>query len=414
MNAECNIASIETKDLLPVPTGPLQVGLEAPSGADPVKLSLVVPTFNEAKNVAELVRQVSAVLDARLGDSYEVIIVDDDSPDGTWRVACDLMRSYPKLRVMRRQHERGLSSAVIRGWQASRGQVLGVIDGDLQHPPDTMAKLWDEIERGADLAAASRHVAGGGVSDWSMLRRILSRGAQVLGLLVLPGVLGRLTDPMSGYFMVRRAAIGGVTLAPVGYKILIEVVGRGRVRWIGEVGYVFRERTEGESKVTWRLYLEYLLHLARLRLATLPVSRFARFAVVGLSGVLVDMGLLFVLSDPWMLGWGLTRSKLIAAELAIVNNFLWNDAWTFRDLAAGQHGLQRKLQRLVKFNTICAMGLVINVVLLNVQFNYLGMNRYAANAVAIAVVTAWNFWLNLKLSWRTSNAADDAKAAPPS
>jgi dolichol-phosphate mannosyltransferase len=122
-----------------------------------------------------------------------------------------------------------------------------------------------------------------------------------------------LSDPMSGYFMVRRAAIAGVTMHPLGYKILVEVIGRGRVRWIAEVGYVFRERHEGQSKVTWRVYVDYLRHLVRLRLSALSTSRFLRFALVGASGVLVDMAVLFLLSDPRSLGLGLTRSKIVAA-----------------------------------------------------------------------------------------------------
>src|SRR5262249_28215485 len=157
---------------------------------------------------------------------------------------------YPKLRVMRREGERGLSTAVIRGWQAARGEVLAVIDADLQHPPEVTLALWKEMERGADLAVGSRHVEGGGVSDWAFHRRLLSRGAQLLGLAFLPGVLGRVSDPMSGYFMVRRSAIARKILNPLGYKILLEVLGRGDVRRVGEVGYVFRERVEGESKVT--------------------------------------------------------------------------------------------------------------------------------------------------------------------
>ena len=171
-----------------------------------------------------------------------------------------------------------------------------------------------------------------------MARRILSRGAQLLGLLILPGVLGRLTDPMSGYFMVRRASLAGVALDPIGYKILVEVVARGNIRWIGEAGYVFRERVEGESKVTRVLYVHYLQHLLRLRWATLPHSRFFRFCVVGATGVIVDMALLYVLSDANGLGWGLTRSKLLAAEAAILSNFLLNDAWTFGDVARPNRG----------------------------------------------------------------------------
>src|SRR2546423_3620061 len=152
-----------------------------------------------------------------------------------------LSERWPAVRVMRRRSEKGLSTAVIRGWREARGEVLAVIDADLQHPPEVLIRLWEAMKAGADLAVASRHVDGGGVSDWSALRRALSRGAQLLGLAVLPSVVGRVSDPMSGYFMVRRSAIAGAELSPLGYKILIEVLGRGRIRTISEVGYVFRE-----------------------------------------------------------------------------------------------------------------------------------------------------------------------------
>jgi dolichol-phosphate mannosyltransferase len=151
--------------------------------------------------------------------------------------------------------------------------VLAVIDGDLQHPPEVLIALWRAMADGADLAVASRHVEGGGVSDWSLPRRLLSRGAQAIGIALLPGVVGRVRDPMSGYFMVRRAAIAGVPLSPLGYKILVEVIGRGRIDRVAEVGYVFRERREGASKVTWRVYVDYLRHLARLRISQLTRPR---------------------------------------------------------------------------------------------------------------------------------------------
>lgn len=201
-----------------------------------------------------------------------------------------------------------------------------MIDADLQHPPETLQQLWQVMEKGADLAVASRHVEGGGVSDWSLLRRILSRGAQTIGLIILPEVIGRVSDPMSGYFLVRSSCLAGKKLNPLGYKILVEVLAKGKIRWIGEVGYVFQERQEGESKVTKKQYIDYLRHLVRLRLSLWQVNRFFRFAVVGLSGVLVDMMFLFLLSDASTLALPLTRSKIIAAELAIINNFLWNDA----------------------------------------------------------------------------------------
>jgi dolichol-phosphate mannosyltransferase len=395
-------------NLIPAPEGSLAVGpaLPADASAPAPVLSVVIPTYNEALNVEELVRRLSQALEPALGSDYELIVVDDDSPDRTWELAQRLALDYPRLRVMRRSNERGLASAVIRGWQVARGAFLCVIDADLQHPPDVVVELYKLMARGADMAVASRHVLGGGVSDWSIMRRIVSRAAQLIGLVVLPGVVGRVSDPMSGYFMIRRSAIEGVALSPLGYKILIEVLARGRVPWIGEVPYVFHERTQGGSKATAGVYLDYLRHLVRLRASGSPFNRFVRFALVGLSGVIVDMGLLFLLSDPTTLGWGLTRSKLIAAETAIVNNFLWNDAWTFGDVSAHQRGFKQRLRRFGKFQLICLAGVALNTILLNLQFNLLHMNRYVANAVAIAIVTGWNFWLNLKLSWRIAEPSN--------
>lgn len=385
--------------LIDAPAGRLMVPPALDDGALPVRLSLIVPTYNEAKNILELLAQVERVLSSALGDDYEIIVVDDDSPDRTWAIALEASASRPRVRVMRRQGERGLSTAVIRGWQAARGEILAVMDADLQHPVEVNRALLGEIDRGADLAVASRHVEGGGLSDWSLLRRVLSRGAQLLGLLVLPGVLGRLSDPLSGYFMLRREVLAGVELDPLGYKILIEVVARGRVRWIGEVGYIFRERADGESKVTWHVWAHYLLHLLKLRLATLRQSYFLKFCLVGGSGVLVDMALLYGLSDPAMLGMGLTRSKIIAAEVAILSNFLLNDAWTFGNVSSAHPGIGARIRRFLGFNAICSAGLLLNVAILNVLFNFAHLDRYVANAIAILTVTGWNYFLNKKLNW---------------
>lgn len=437
-----NIQSGTAKDRV------FELGL-AKANQGQVIFSLIVPTYNESKNVERLVEILTRLLDEYFDRKfdrndrnsvskseqessnnpnnngiYELIIVDDDSPDLTWQVALDLIPRYPNLRVMRRQGEKGLSTAVVRGWQAAQGRILGVIDGDLQHPPETLAQMLDAMLDGVDLVVASRHVAGGGVSDWGFLRRMLSRGAQMLGLLILPNVIGRVSDPMSGYFMVRRTAIANCPMNPLGYKILIEVLGRGNIQALAEVGYVFQERQEGESKVTWRQYVHYILHLLRLRSRgritkirkklhqklhqnlpqnlRFPAQRFLKFGLVGFSGVFVDMAIFYLLSDASTLAWGLTRSKVIAAEVAVLNNFLWNDLWTFRDLAQQQFGWKKLIKRFVKFNLICLLGIGLNLIILNLLFNYFGVNKYIANLIAIAIVTIWNFWFNLKLSWRVT------------
>jgi dolichol-phosphate mannosyltransferase len=388
--------------------GPLKVPPQVPGDGPTVQLSLVLPTYNERRNLEPLIAQISQILDGAIAEPYELIVVDDDSPDCTWEAALALTETYPQLRVMRRQGERGLSSAVIRGWQGARGKILGVIDADLQHPPEVLEKLLRAVETGADLAVASRHVTGGGVSEWSFTRRFLSRGAQTLGLAILPRVVGRVSDPMSGYFMVKRTAIAAVEMNPAGYKILLEVIGRGQIHEIAEVGYVFQERVAGESKVTWRQYVDYLRHLMRLRsrgrLARLrekfPIDRFLRFGVVGFSGLFVDYTIFFLLFSQ--VGLGLTTSNILSAETAIINNFIWNDAWTFADFSQQQLGWPARLKRFLKFNLICLAGLALNTLLVNIFFNIFGLNAYIAKFIAIAIVTLWNFWVNLKLSWRVT------------
>lgn len=405
--------------LVPVPLGSLQINeliytddSIGTSSTKPVTFSLIIPTYNESKNLEKLVEVLSQILNSYWKGDYELIIVDDDSPDRTWQVGLELMPHYPQLRVMRRQQEKGLSTAVIRGWQASQGEILGVIDGDLQHPPETLINMLNEMQNGVDLVVASRHIEGGGVSDWGFIRRLLSRGAQMLGLIILPNVIGRVSDPMSGYFMVRRSAIANCLMNPLGYKILIEVLGRGSVDKVAEVGYVFQERKEGESKVTWRQYLDYIMHLLRLRSRgrisrirerlRVPINRFLKFGIVGFSGVFVDMAILYLLSDASTLHWGLTRSKIISSEVAVINNFLWNDLWTFSDISSHQKGWQKRIKRFLKFNFICLFGMGLNLIILNVLYNYAHINQYIANLIAIAIVTIWNFWFNLKLSWRVT------------
>ena len=250
-------------ELLQVPTGPFTVPPAPPTA---INLSLILPTFNEAKNIRSTVYTTANILRNIPGLSFELIVVDDNSPDETWRLALAESCSIPELRVMRRTGEAGLATAVIRGWQAARGNVLAVMDADMQHPPEVLTELVNAIKSGADLAVGSRHVENGGVSDWSLLRRMISRTAQLIGLLILPKVVGKVADPMSGYFMLQREAIAGRALNPTGYKILIEVLARGNAIKVAEVGYVFRERQEGESKVSTRIYLQYLQHLVRLRL----------------------------------------------------------------------------------------------------------------------------------------------------
>ncbi len=360
-----------------------------------VVLSLVVPTYDEAGNIEALLHSLHRVLsDRHVG--FEILVVDDDSPDRTWEVAGSLVDEVPTLSVLRRTGETGLATAVACGWAHARSRVLGVIDGDGQHPPEVVADLLTAMDDRTDVAVASRHVAGGGVSNWSTARRMLSRGAQALGLLLLPGTVGRVTDPMSGYFLVRRDVIAGTDLDPVGYKILLEVLARGDVSRVAERPYVFLERERGESKVAAGHYIGYLRHLMRLRLHPLRSRALVRYLVVTALALLAD-----ALAFLWIFdvqGWNLTRSAAISGEVGILLTVLLHDLWTFAGRTA-RSSLDR-FRRLAGVQLALGVLLFLRLLLINALVNWFGLGPLAAFLVALAAVTPASHLLGSRLTWR--------------
>ena len=226
------------------------------------ELSLIVPTYNEAENLPELVKRVRSALD---GYSFELIVVDDDSPDQTAEVA-ERLKSECPINLVVRDRERGLASAVVTGFRHARGSVLGVLDADLQHPPELVPAMLKEIRRGADLAVGSRYSPGGVEASGDTVRRAMSKTATFLGrLLVTPAKAT--PDPLSGFFLLRRHVVDGVDLKPVGYKILLEILARGRPRHVKSLPYVFQRRKRGDSKFGFRERSKYLGHILRLAFA---------------------------------------------------------------------------------------------------------------------------------------------------
>lgn len=249
-----------------LPTGSLRVSARAETGfsVEAPVLSLVVPTYNEAENIEPLLRRIRSLLDPPLGSRYEVIVVDDNSPDETWKVAAGIQAGYPQLVVLRRELERGLSSAVIRGWQVAGGDILATINADFQHPPELLPKML-ELVQAADLVIATRLGAAGSFGDMPWLRRLLSRGARRTGQFFVPQIFNRVSDPLSGYYLFRREAIAGIELRPTGFKTLIEILAHGRVKTIEECPYAMQARRRGVSNVRWRSLVDYLKQLSRLR-----------------------------------------------------------------------------------------------------------------------------------------------------
>ena len=226
--------------------------------------SLVVPTFNERANIGPLIGRIEAVLKQQPFE-FEIILADDNSPDETWRLAQEIAKEDSRLHVIRREGARRLATAVVDGWKAAKGKILGVMDADLQHPPEILPDLLGPILKGrADIVIGSRHTSGGGVGEWNLRRRFISWGAATIAFLVLPQILRVVQDPMSGFFLMNRSVIDSALLKPRGYKTLLEILAKGNYRRIVEVQYVFEERKNGKSKLGLKQCLEFIIHVEML------------------------------------------------------------------------------------------------------------------------------------------------------
>lgn len=232
------------------------------------KLGLVVPTLNEAGNIPVLLSRIHDTMSSTEVD-YEIIVVDDDSHDGTADVVSEQAKKDSRVRLFVRKGARGLAGAVIYGWERSDADLLGVIDADLQHPPEVLPSLLAPVVEGADVAIASRYANGNGVGDWNKFRLFVSRaGTLATAPLQRKGL--RVRDPLSGFFVVRRESIDGLALQPEGFKILLEILVKGRIRKAVEVPFQFGSRHAGKSKADFKVALQYFTLLGKL-------SRYALF-----------------------------------------------------------------------------------------------------------------------------------------
>lgn len=225
---------------------------------DKKMLSVVIPTYNEGENILVLIKKLSE--DFRENSiNAETIIVDDNSPDGTGKLCAALSKKQKNIVVIQRPGKLGLSSAVIDGFKKARGDVIAVMDADLSHPVGVLTKMFAEIRNGADLVVGSRYVKGGRTEGWPLKRKITSWGATMLAL-----PFTKIKDPVSGFFMLRREVIKGVSLSPIGYKIGLEVIAKGNYKKAVEIPYVFVNRKAGKTKLDVKEYVNYLKQVASL------------------------------------------------------------------------------------------------------------------------------------------------------
>lgn len=290
------------------------------------KLAVVVPTYNEAANVDAIVAEIGSALKQI---DYEIIIADDDSPDFTWEKAGVLARTNDRVRVLRRQSNRGLAPAVADGMALANAEFVACIDGDLQHDPSILSAMLAELQAGKTVAVGSRYVAGGRVGKWNFVRRLASKTATLAASFVT-GL--DLKDPMSGYFMMRRAEFMKVRsdLNLRGFKILLEIASRLREPKIAEVPYTFRARHLGESKLTSTVIFNYFVQLAELYRWLHPGRiRLLKDCAVGLSAIVIN--LLVFLAIIRELGWRDWSASAVGSFGAILSTFGWNHWRRFKD-----------------------------------------------------------------------------------
>ena len=362
-------------------------------------LSLVLPTYNEAENLPELLPKLEEVLS---GIPHEIIIVDDDSPDETWRVAQELGHDLDDVHVIRRVGRRGLSSAVIEGFLSAKGEVFAVMDADGQHDLSILPKLYEAVNTSADIAIGSRYVEGGGVGEWDERRHLMSRIATSLALHLCSV---KVKDPMSGFFALKRHTFESVvnSLNPKGFKILLDIlVCVSSATVVTEVPFVFSTRMHGESKLSRRVQIEFLEYLYDVTVGRVIPLTFVKYCIVGGLGVGVHVGAYMFFSSLMRTGSELTVlgfgwAVIGAIETAIIFNFWLNNIWTF---AHAKLKGSAALVGFFKFNGACLFGALANYAVSSYLFTR-GFAELLAVIIGAFTGVVWNYTMSRLFAWKT-------------
>ena len=359
--------------------------------ASRLDLAVVIPTYNERENIAEVIGRIEAALE---GLCWELIFVDDDSPDGT----ADLVRTYaeldPKIRLLHRVGRRGLSSACVEGIMATSTPWVAVMDADMQHDETILPKMLERMQRKSlDVVVGTRTAEGGSMGRFSDRRVLLSR----IGSWISKSVLRcEISDPMSGFFLVNRIFFLEVArqLQPGGFKILVDMfASSNRPVRFGEVGYCFRNREHGESKLDVNTAIEYLFLILSKATGSVIPTRFVMFSLVGATGLvahLTCLAVLFsVLHTPFWVG------QAIATVVAMTENFFLNNLITYRDRSL--RGL-RLVSGLISFCMACSFGAWANVIFAR-SLLHSGAAWYIAGLAGVIVSSVWNYSISSLFTW---------------
>lgn len=362
-------------------------------------LTVIIPTFNEEANIRNIVMAVDAVFHEHSLHG-QILVVDDNSADATISIVHDLMSIKENVEILVREHDHGLSQSVADGFSHASSEVFIVIDADFSHPPVLIPRMYEEIRKGNDIVIGSRYMEGGGIKKWPLKRRVISIGATFLGRLLFPDI----TDPVSGFFAIKKEVVDKAALKPKGYKILLEVLGKGNWEKDKEIPFEFVDREIGTSKLKFKTIVEYAEQVLDITLhsfthhqsaAWREWKRIFKFGIVGISGIVVNLGILFVLVEFFSLNKDLASP--IAIEFSILNNFIWNDLWTFGSVE--NQRMSSRVHRFAAFNIVSIGGAVINYAIFLMLTTWFAVWYMAAQLIGILIAFIWNFLVNRRITW---------------
>ena len=368
------------------------------------RLSIIVPTYCEAENLPILIPQISEVL-ASADIDAEIIVADDNSPDGTKEVIAELVELYP-VRLLTRTENRGLSPAVIDGMKIAQGEVLLVMDADLSHPPEKIPELYEAIQNtNADFVIGSRYVAGGTTAeDWGLFRWVNSK---VATLMARPFTSAK--DPMAGFFALRRSDFKNALekLNPVGYKIGLELIVKCDCKNVAEVPIDFADRLKGESKLTLKEQINYLKHIKLLfDFRYQNWAYLVQFLIVGASGMVIDLASFALL----LKGLGLSAARGLAIWIAMTWNFFLN-----RNVTFSYARQESAFKQYWGFCASCSLGAAVNwgaSLILCQSVAYFNQHEILAGMVGVIAGTAFNFVLCRMLVFRKQQPEDQKVESP--
>lgn len=372
-------------------------------------LSIVLPTYNESRNITEMLDSIAEALPA--DTATEIIVVDDSSPDGTGEIASQhgkkIANSKLRVTVIRRQAKLGLSSAILRGVQSSSGEIIVVMDGDLSHPPQTIPRMIKELHQNPkyDIVVASRYIEGGSIIGWPFKRKLISKSATKIAQYGL-GI--DVKDPMSGFFAFRRRIIEGVKFDAIGYKMLLEILVKAKGAYVKEVPYTFINRRAGASKLDSSVMSDYIKGVWRLyrygkslrekerRTSVRFLSKAGRFYTVGASGLLVNYAISLFISTIIPQIWYL-YSTTLGILFSMTSNFFINKIWTFEDRDF------RKKKAIIQYGMFMAfstLGALIQLGMVYLLVENYHLQYPLALVLAVMVASVSNFLLNKKWTFK--------------